>query len=151
VAALALGLGMLAVLTLLPTAGATPQPMATASTVPDLSTLPEIASYLRSQGVNLKKVVIQRGARNYAGPNCPGMTWHCTRAAGIVVQAAQSGVNRFECTPVADREPGTVEPTTCVLFQWNVEGNNHATCREGAGRSTVGSSFKKNRFLRRES
>ena len=126
-AAFVLGVAVLGMLTLLSSAAATPQPTSTVTTTaaPDLSTVPKIVSYLGSIGVDRTEIVIQRGARNYAGPNCPGMTWHCTRAAGIVIQAAESGANKFECSPSED-----TGPFGCTVFQSSVNGNNMATCRE---------------------
>ena len=46
----------------------------------DLSTNAAVKQYLRSLGISPRGVVIQRGARNYAGPNCPGKGWNCTRS-----------------------------------------------------------------------
>jgi hypothetical protein len=46
----------------------------------DFSTLGGIKSYLRAAGVDPRSVVIQRGPKNYAGPNCPGPSWICTTA-----------------------------------------------------------------------
>jgi hypothetical protein len=64
----------------------------------DFSTIAGAKSYFRSIGVNPRGVVIQRGARNYAGPRCPGPGWACTRATHPVVQiAAAGGTNRFVC------------------------------------------------------
>ena len=64
----------------------------------DFSTIAGAKSYFRSIGVNPRGVVIQRGARNYAGPRCPGPGWACTRATHPVVQiAAAGGRNTFVC------------------------------------------------------
>jgi hypothetical protein len=65
----------------------------------NLTTIAGAKRYLRAIGVNPRGVVIQRGARNYAGPNCPGASWACTSAARPVVQiAAAGGKNTFVCT-----------------------------------------------------
>jgi hypothetical protein len=65
----------------------------------DLSTRASVVHYLRSIHVNPRGVVIQRGARNYAGPNCPGKGWTCTSTAHPVVQVAPAGGrNTFQCS-----------------------------------------------------
>jgi hypothetical protein len=64
----------------------------------DLSTRAAVVHYLRAIHVNPRGVVIQRGARNYAGPNCPGKGWTCTSTAHPVVQVASAGgTNTFQC------------------------------------------------------
>jgi hypothetical protein len=64
----------------------------------DFSTIAGAKAYFRSIGVNPRGVVIQRGARNYAGPRCPGRRWTCTETTHPVVQiAAAGGRNRFLC------------------------------------------------------
>ncbi len=50
----------------------------------DLSTNAAVKQYLRSLGISPRGVVIQRGVRNYAGPNCPGKGWNCTRSQRVV-------------------------------------------------------------------
>ena len=47
----------------------------------DLSTRAAVVKYLRSIHVDPRGVVIQRGVRNYAGPDCPGKGWSCTSTA----------------------------------------------------------------------
>lgn len=64
----------------------------------DVSTTSGVIHYLRSIHVNPSKVVIQRGVRNYAGPNCPGKRWQCATTRRTVVQIAKpGGRNRFTC------------------------------------------------------
>jgi hypothetical protein len=64
----------------------------------DFSTITGAKSYFRSIGINARNVVIQRGARNYAGPTCPGGRWICTGTTHPVVQIAPAGgKNRFVC------------------------------------------------------
>src|SRR5215470_4709678 len=64
----------------------------------DVSTHAGVVKYLRSIHVNPKHVVIQRGARNYAGPQCPGKRWSCSRTLRTVVQIAKpGGKNVFRC------------------------------------------------------
>jgi hypothetical protein len=65
----------------------------------DVSTRAAAVHYLRSIKVNPRGLVIQRGARNYAGPKCPGKGWTCTSTEHPVVQvAAAGGKNTFECS-----------------------------------------------------
>ncbi|MFL5923761.1 MAG: hypothetical protein ACJ74S_07310, partial [Gaiellaceae bacterium] len=65
----------------------------------DISTRSGVIHYLRSIHVNPRGVVVQRGARNYAGPNCPGKRWRCTSTKHAVVQvAATGGKNTYSCT-----------------------------------------------------
>jgi hypothetical protein len=65
----------------------------------NLNTPAGAARYLRAIGVNPDGLVIQRGARNYAGPNCPGAGWACASTAHPVVQiAAAGGKNTYLCT-----------------------------------------------------
>ena len=64
-----------------------------------VSTRAGAARYLRAIGVDPRGLVFQRGARNYAGPNCPGAGWACTSTAHPVVQIARAGgKNTFFCT-----------------------------------------------------
>jgi len=63
---------------------------------PDLSTRQGVQAYLRSLGLNPAGFVVQRGARNYAGPACPGKSWNCTKATRVL-QIANSGGNTFTC------------------------------------------------------
>jgi hypothetical protein len=92
-----------------------------------------IDQYLASIGVDPRTVVVQRGARNYAGPRCPGKGWTCTNASRVVQISSHHGRNAFECSP-----PGTgTNPATntCVIVQTSAAGTNVATCRmrdEGA-------------------
>lgn len=139
--ALGLGLAALAVFAVLPSAAAkAPEPKnATTSVVEnkhatgiDLSTVPKIKKYLRSLGVSTKGIVVQRGARNYAGPNCPSIAWNCTAARGVVVQLTEDGENTFECSPSSD-----TGPSSCEVFQTTTDGSNHATCRESSGANPV--------------
>jgi len=64
----------------------------------DVSTTRGVIHYLRSIHVSTRKVVIQRGLRNYAGAHCPGKGWTCARTRHTVVQIAKpGGLNRFAC------------------------------------------------------
>jgi hypothetical protein len=65
----------------------------------NFKTVAGVRQYFRAIGVDPRGVVIQRGARNYAGPSCPGAGWACTSTAHPVVQlAAAGGKNTFLCT-----------------------------------------------------
>lgn len=91
----------------------------------DLTTPAGIDRYLISLGVDPGTVVVQRGRRNYAGPNCPGKGWNCTTARRVVQVSRQS--NFFQCTPAG---PGTNAATnTCVIVQASTTGTNNAICR----------------------
>lgn len=91
----------------------------------DLTTRAGIDRYLISLGVDPGTVVVQRGERNYAGPNCPGKGWSCTTARRVVQVSQQS--NFFQCTPAG---AGTVPATnTCVIVQSSTTGANNAICR----------------------
>jgi trimeric autotransporter adhesin len=90
-----------------------------------LSTQAAAANYLRSLGINPAGVVVQRGSKNYAGPNCPGSEWNCTTARRVLQIAAAPGANSFTCTPAGG---GTVPPNKCVIVQTSTTGNNTASC-----------------------
>ena len=72
---------MAAVAVLASSVGAAPTP---AKHTIRLSTTAAVKHYLRSLGISPKGVVIQRGARNYAGPRCPGKGWNCTKSRRVV-------------------------------------------------------------------
>ena len=79
-------------------AGASPQG-ANPPTV-NLSSRAAATAYLRSLGLNPRGFVIQRGARNYAGPNCPGKRWTCTVSTRVLQIAQQAGrTNSASCAP----------------------------------------------------
>jgi hypothetical protein len=93
----------------------------------DVSTKAAVDHYLRSIHVNPKGVVIQRGARNYAGPNCPGKRWTCASTKHTVVQIAKrGGQNRFVC-----------RSSKCVVVQ--ISGASHGVYAAGRTASAVGS------------
>src|SRR5438128_5198398 len=105
---------------------------AVASTNPSaLSSTKSINAYLRSIGVNPVSVVRQNGVLNYAGPNCPGKGWTCTRSTRVVQMAADGGQNRVDCTGTA-----SVVATTqgCVVVQ--TASNNSARCVERSTAAT---------------
>src|SRR4051794_38572280 len=62
----------------------------------NLRTVAGAARYLRAIGIDPRGLLIQRGARNYAGSSCPGAGWTCASAAHPVIQiAAAGGKNTF--------------------------------------------------------
>lgn len=95
--------------------------------------------HLRSAGVNPKKVVVQEGKRNYAGPDCPGTRWNCTNARMVVQIATSGGVNESECSS-SGKSASAQNP--CVIVQEADGGNNLARCiqksshQKGAGQET---------------
>jgi hypothetical protein len=103
----------------LATAGASARP--TAGVRVDVSSATAAKSYLRSIGVNPASIVIQRGLRNYAGPNCPGRGWTCSTATRVIQVARDGGQNSFECEAGAGTAGGA--RSTCVITQANAAGN----------------------------
>jgi hypothetical protein len=93
----------------------------------NLRTPAAVKRYLRSRGFDPRTFVIQIGRRNYAGPNCPGRGWHCTRATRVFQLAAAGGSNVGECTGQAPPGPGATQ--SCVIMQSSPTGND-ATCSE---------------------
>jgi len=86
----------------------------------DLSTRGAVAKYLSSIHVDPKRVVIQRGLRNYAGSSCPGAGWTCTSTSHPVVQVASTaGKNVFQCAS-----------SSCAVVQTSVTAlaTNRAKC-----------------------
>jgi hypothetical protein len=102
-------------------------------------TLRQINKHLRSIGVNPKKVVVQRGNKNYAGPNCPGKGWNCTTAKQVVQFSLHhdddDGVpaNRYECGP--NKVSGSNAGNDCVIVQSGT-GNFSAKCVEYDSQTT---------------
>jgi hypothetical protein len=67
-------------------------------------------------------LVVQTGARNYAGPSCPGFGWTCTTSGNVIQTATPGGRNVFACTADA-----------CTVTQTAVAGGNRARCiQQGA-------------------
>ena len=135
--AFVLGVAALAVVAVLPSAAATaPEADARAQATLDLSTAAKVTSYLRSLGVDPTGVVIQRGAKNYAGPSCPGPGWNCTTSTKVVQlssgsSSASNDQNNFVCR--RDRGTGTESKDStgseqsCVIVQ-GTSSRNSATC-----------------------
>jgi hypothetical protein len=120
----------------------------------DVSTKAAVVHYLRSIHVNPKGVVIQRGLRNYAGPNCPGKRWSCADTQRTVVQVAKAhGKNLFACatrrcavlqiskSPLATNiakcvKNGTGITGSCSITQSNASADNVAIVYQKAAKST---------------
>ena len=95
----------------------------------NLSSNAGVKQYLRSLGISPRGVVIQRGVRNYAGPNCPGKGWNCTRSQRVVqiatpAQARPSaGMRSFFAKPpppptnVAKCSKSTGSSQSCTVIQ----------------------------------
>lgn len=148
---LSLSAGVVAAFALVATSGAgTPSRSATRI---DVSTKAAVSNYLRSIHVNPEGVVIQRGARNYAGPRCPGSGWTCTTTDHAVIQVAPAGgKNEFVCTDArcavvqaAEAPLGTniakcIRTTgitqSCSISQTSASNDNLAIVYESASKTT---------------
>jgi hypothetical protein len=150
-AALGLGSAALAVVTVLPSAAANvPGPAVAAPTAPTVVARDatggiaapaklEVERYLRSLGIDPRGVVIQRGSKNYAGPNCPGPQWNCTTATKVVQlspgrtgNGADDDENRFVCrkqrgTGGVITKDETPPEQSCFILQPGGSSNS-ATC-----------------------
>jgi hypothetical protein len=104
---------------------------------PNLSTRAGVVQYLTSHGIDARGIVVQRGSHNYAGPNCPGKGWTCTKATRVL----QAGTtNQFTCTASTG---GTANPPNqCVIIQSSSGADNNATCLEKIGDPTGTQSCK---------
>lgn len=91
-----------------------------------------VAAYLSSKGMSAKGFVVQRGQLNYAGPNCPGRRWNCTKKTKVVqISSGRHGKNRLECGPngtLTDTTTAGTRTITCVVIQTATSGKNHARC-----------------------
>jgi hypothetical protein len=97
-----------------------------ASAAPKLRSAADAKTYLASMGIDARTVVVQRGTRNYAGPNCPGKGWNCT-AAKRVLQIGND--NKAECTPSDAPPPSLVVTATSISCTIDQHGpNNEAKC-----------------------
>ncbi len=86
----------------------------------DLSTRAGASRYLRAVGLDPRQVVIQRGARNYAGRTCPGKRWTCTTSRRVLQVGA---INLYSCGPNGSGS----SPNDCTIIQ---SGGGTATCAE---------------------
>jgi hypothetical protein len=103
-----------------------------------LTSTSSIQRHLAKLGIDSRTVVIQRGARNYAGPRCPGKGWTCTKSSRVVQISSHRGRNSFECSPAGS---GTNSATnTCVIVQASSAGTNDAKCRMRDEGTTVAQS-----------
>jgi hypothetical protein len=87
----------------------------------DVATVSAAKEQLRSLGLDPATVVVQRGARNYAGPRCPGRGWTCTTATRVIQIARDGGENAYECQAGSTAAGG--EANTCVITQSSASGN----------------------------
>lgn len=118
-----------------------------------LSTNAKVREYLRSHGISPRGAVIQRSARNYAGPKCPGKRWRCTTTKHVVVQiAARGGKNSFSCStsscavvqlaaaPAATNVAKCIKTTglsgTCTINQSSTSANNVAIVLQLAAKAS---------------
>jgi hypothetical protein len=149
-----LGSAALAVLAVLPSAAAKAPalkdtaPAAASAVVAPAPTVLEIRRHLRSLGIDPRGVVIQRGSKNYAGPDCPGPQWNCTTATKVVqLSPARAGnggddddENRFVCrkqrgTGGVVTKDETPPDQSCFVLQPGGS-TNSATCEMRAFGST---------------
>ena len=79
---------------------------------------------LAARGIDPATVVWQNGARNYAGPNCPGRGWTCTTSTRVV-QSNLTAQNVAECGP-GGVVTSTASSDECVIVQTGA--TNHARC-----------------------
>jgi hypothetical protein len=80
-------------------------------------------------------LVRQVGARNYAGPNCPGRGWNCTTATRVLQVATAGGTNAAVCSPSTEFVPPPT-PQSCVIKQLGGS-TNTARCTEQSSDSPV--------------
>ncbi len=132
---------MAAVAVLASSVGAAPTP---AKHTIRLSTAAAVKHYLRSMGISPKGVVIQRGARNYAGPHCPGKGWNCTKSRRVVQIATgrharatgRSFLNAKPSTNVAACLRITGSNQSCVIVQSSGDGvSNSAIVGQAIGQA----------------
>lgn len=122
----------------------------------------DLSRRLGSMGVDPSSALFQRGLRNYAGPNCPGIRWTCSatsrpvvQIAGVgtvarnvgecapgsnecvIVQIGTAGENLAECLEETDQSEGLVSQS-CEIVQVNVVGTNTALVRQAIRQSAVG-------------
>jgi hypothetical protein len=96
----------------------------------ELASIEIIERLLSAAKIDPGAAAIQRGARNYAGADCPGADWNCTTATVVVQIGRANASNQFDCDPAsAGTNPLT---NTCVAIQLvpaGEKGNNQARCR----------------------
>ena len=87
-------------------------------------TVPSALRHFAALGIDPQTVVVQRGARNYAGPHCPGKGWTCTSSLRVLQMGRDA--NKVDCTG------GTPSVLTgsqgCVVMQSGT--SNSARCVE---------------------
>lgn len=130
--------GALIVLTGTGAAATQPGRSAPAAITASLAAPAALDSYLRSIGVSRASLVTQRGARNYAGPNCPGKGWTCTTSKRVLQIATDHGKNKVECagnlSVVIDSDVPSNQ--SCTFLQTG-GGTNSATCHQRSDSSAA--------------
>jgi hypothetical protein len=108
----------------------------------NFKTVAGAAAYFRAIGVDPRGLVIQRAARNYAGPNCPGTGWACVSTAHPVVQIARvGGKNTFFCTSghcavVQLTARGVAGSSRSLTASAPTKTNNAVCVKNGSGSTT---------------
>jgi hypothetical protein len=106
----------------------------------EVNTAAGLAKYLGSlKGVDLKRLVVQTGARNYAGPSCPGVGWTCTTAKHVLQYGTK---NSFTCSASNASGGSSNPPDNCTIVQvaTTANPNNSATCVESDTGATTSQS-----------
>ena len=105
-----------------------------------------VRSYLRSIGVDPRGVVVQRGARNFAGADCPGEGWSCTTATKVL-QITDGGVNISRCSatggPASITRTSSGANVSCLIVQSSTSGANTAVCDQISVTGVPGSAIQK--------
>ncbi len=78
-----------------------------------------VSGHVRAAGA---AVVKQIGARNYAGPNCPGAGWNCTTSTRVFQASSPGGQNVAECSGAG----AVLTGTSCEITQTGA--SNVAKC-----------------------
>ncbi len=84
--------------------------------------------HLKAAGAAFVK---QLGARNYAGPNCPGAGWNCTTSTRVFQATSSGGQNVAECVGTGSMEPpGPGSPENAVCLFVHNGSSNVAKCNQ---------------------
>jgi uncharacterized repeat protein (TIGR01451 family) len=102
---------------------------ATSAAGPGGATPSAVSGQIRAAGA---AVVKQIGARNYAGPNCPGVSWNCTTSTRVIQVSTRGGVNLATVTCSSQ--------TPCEITQ--SLGSNVANCTQKSTAVTADQSCK---------
>ena len=80
---------------------------------------------------------VQNGTNNYAGPNCPGTGWLCTKSTANVVQTSSGGQNVFACI-----DARKTAKQSCIVEQTNTSGENSVNVRQSTRAASSEASAK---------